>query len=127
MSCIVANLQQERLLKFPCTREAVGAGCKKQRSFCCATMPAHKMYVGDSAMNHSIDLPQSLLKRLDKVTAGTRTSPASIVKQAVKDRLDYEEWLLEQVDAGLADVAAGRVHSAEEMKKILGVKSVKKP
>ncbi|TNC97973.1 MAG: hypothetical protein FD121_740 [Gallionellaceae bacterium] len=65
-------------------------------------------------MNHSIDLPQSLLKRLDKVTAGTRTTPASIVKQAVMDRLDYEEWLLEQVDAGLADVAAGRVLTTEE-------------
>lgn len=65
-------------------------------------------------MNHSIDLPQSLLKRLEKVTAGTRTTPAAIVKQAVKDRLDNEEWLLEQVDAGLADVAAGRVLTNEE-------------
>ncbi len=77
-------------------------------------------------MNHAIDLPQSLLKRLDKITAGTRTTPASIVKQAVSDRLDYEEWLLEQVDAGLADVAAGRVHSADEVKKMLGIKNAKK-
>jgi predicted transcriptional regulator len=77
-------------------------------------------------MSHAIELPQSLLKRLDKFTAGTRTTPASIVKQAVIDRLDYEEWLLSEVDAGLADVKAGRVHTADEVKKMLGVKNVKK-
>lgn len=73
-------------------------------------------------MNHAIELPLSLIKRLNKFTAGTRTTPASIVKQAVIDRLDYEEWLLAEVDAGLADVEAGRVHTADEVKKILGVK-----
>lgn len=73
-------------------------------------------------MNHAIELPPYLIKRLDKLTAGTRTTPASIVKQAVIDRLDYEEWLLAEVDAGLADVEAGRVHTTDEVKKILGVK-----
>ena len=77
-------------------------------------------------MNHAIDLPQSLLKRLGKVTEGTRTTPASFIKEAVKQRVEYEEWLLEQVDAGLADVEAGRVHSSEEVKKKLGVKNAKK-
>ena len=65
-------------------------------------------------MNHAIELPQALLKRLNKITEGTRTTPESIVNQAVKDRLDYEEWLLAEVDAGLADVKAGRVMSNED-------------
>jgi len=52
--------------------------------------------------------------RLNKITEGTRTTPESIVNQAVKDRLDYEEWLLAEVDAGLADVKAGRVMSNED-------------
>ena len=77
-------------------------------------------------MSHTIELPQSLLNRLHKFTAGTRATPASIVRQAVKDRLDYEEWLLAEVDAGLVDADAGRVHSADEVKKLLGVKNVKK-
>ena len=77
-------------------------------------------------MNHVIELPQSLLNRLNKFTAGTHVTPASIIKQALKDRLDYEEWLLAEVDAGMADVDAGRVHTADEVKKMLGVKNVKK-
>ena len=77
-------------------------------------------------MSHTIELPQSLFNRLNKFTAGTRATPASIVKQAVKDRLDYEEWLLAEVDAGLADADAGRVLTADEVKKMLGVKNVKK-
>lgn len=77
-------------------------------------------------MTHAIELPQSLLNRLNKFTAGTRATPASIVKQAVIDRLDYEEWLLSEVNAGLADVEAGGVHTADEVKKMLGVKNVEK-
>jgi predicted transcriptional regulator len=77
-------------------------------------------------MSHAIELPQSLLNRLNKLTAGTRATPASIVKQAVIDRLDYEEWLLAEVDAGMADANAGRVHTADEVKKMLGLKNVKK-
>ena len=77
-------------------------------------------------MSHTIELPESLFNGLSKFTAGTRATPASIVKQAVKDRLDYEEWLLAEVDAGLADADAGRVHTADEVKKMLGLKNVKK-
>ena len=66
-------------------------------------------------MSSAITLPQTLIKRLEKISTGTRHTPESIVKQAVKDRLDYEEWKLEQIDAGLADIKAGRVISHEEM------------
>lgn len=76
--------------------------------------PACSNSLGGHAMNHAIELPQALLKRLNKITEGTRTTPESIVNQAVKDRLDYEEWLLAEVDAGLADVKAGRVMSNED-------------
>lgn len=77
-------------------------------------------------MDHAIDIPQSLLKRLDKVTAGTRSTPASIIKDAIKQRVAYEEYKRREIEAGLADIAAGRVHSADEVKKMLGVKNVKK-
>jgi predicted transcriptional regulator len=42
-------------------------------------------------MNNTITLPPSLFKRLE-----------------------YEEWKLEQIDAGLADLNAGRVLSDED-------------
>lgn len=66
-------------------------------------------------MSNTVTLPQTLIKRLEKISAGSRHTPESIVKQAVKDRLEYEEWKLEQIDAGLADIKAGRVISHAEM------------
>jgi predicted transcriptional regulator len=59
-------------------------------------------------MSNTITLPQTLLKRLEKISTGSRHTPESIVKQAVKNQLDYEEWKLEQIDAGLAELKAGK-------------------
>lgn len=65
-------------------------------------------------MNNTVTLPQTLIKRLEKITAGSRRTPDAIVKQAVKNQLDYEEWFAKQVEAGMADEKAGRVYSKEE-------------
>ena len=62
----------------------------------------------------TITLPQTLIKRLEKISAGSRHTPESIVKQAIKNQLDYEEWKLDQIDAGLADLKAGRILSDEK-------------
>ena len=62
-------------------------------------------------MNHPMTLPQTILKRLEKVAAASRRTPQSIVNQAISDRLEYEEWLLGQIDAGLEDIKAGRTLS----------------
>lgn len=66
-------------------------------------------------MNNTVTLPQSVVKRLEKISASSRHTPQSIIAQAVEDRLDYEEWKLKQIDAGLADIKAGRVISHQEM------------
>ena len=65
-------------------------------------------------MSNAITLPQTLIKRLEKISAGSRHTPQSIIKQAVADRLDYEEWKLEQIDAGLAELKAGKGIPHEE-------------
>lgn len=65
-------------------------------------------------MNNTVTLPQTLIKRLEKVTAGSRRTPDAIIRQAVKNQLDYEEWFIRQVEAGMADEKAGRVYSKEE-------------
>ena len=77
-------------------------------------------------MNNTITLPQAILKRLEKISSETRHTPQAIIKQAVADRLDYEEWLLGRVDAGIADADAGRVCSREAMLKKLGIKNAGK-
>lgn len=74
-------------------------------------------------MNHTITLPHATFKRLEKLSASSKISAASLVNQAVGDRLDYEEWLDKQVDAGIADIEAGRVHSSEEVRKRLGIQT----
>ncbi len=72
-------------------------------------------------MSNTFTLPQTLFKRLEKISAGTPAHPQAIIKQAITDRLEYEEWKLEQIDAGLADIKAGHVYSADEVYKKLGV------
>lgn len=71
-------------------------------------------------MSNAITLPQTMLKRLEKVSAVSRRTTGAIVKQAVAEKLEYEEWLIEQIDAGLADVKAGRVLSDEAFWKQIG-------
>lgn len=70
-------------------------------------------------MNQPITLPQAMLKRLEKISTASRCSPQKIVRQALTDKLEYEEWKLEQIDAGLADVKAGRTLSDTEFWKRL--------
>lgn len=72
-------------------------------------------------MSHAITLPQTIYKRLEKISAGSRHTPHAIIKQAIVDRLEYEEWKLAQIDAGLADIKAGRVYSTDEVYKKLGM------
>ena len=72
-------------------------------------------------MSNTITLPQTLFKRLEKISAGSRRTPQSIIKQAISDRLEYEEWKLKQIEAGLADIKAGRVYSTDEVYKKLGL------
>ena len=65
-------------------------------------------------MSNTITLPQSIINRLEKISASSRLTPQSIISKAISDRLDYEEWALEQIDEGIADIKAGRVLSDEE-------------
>ena len=59
----------------------------------------------------AITLSPALLKRLEKISSTSRRTPAAFVKQAVAEKLEYEEWALRQIDAGLSDVKAGRIIS----------------
>lgn len=59
-------------------------------------------------MSNTITLPQTLIKRLEKLSAGSRHTPEPIVRQAAKNQIEYEEWKLAQIDAGLAELKAGK-------------------
>ena len=72
-------------------------------------------------MSDTITVPQTIFKRLEKIFAGTWRTPQTIIQQATTDCLEYEEWKLKQIDAGLADIKAGRVYSTDEVYKKLGL------
>ncbi len=78
-------------------------------------------------MGNTITLPQTIFKKLEKISAGTRHTPQSFIKQAIADRIEHEEWKLEQIDAGLAELKAGKGISHDEFwAKIGTVKNARK-
>jgi predicted transcriptional regulator len=70
-------------------------------------------------MQNNIAVPQTMLKRLHKLSENSGTTPAAIVKRALAAQIEYEEWELKQIDAGLADIKAGRVMSDADFWKSL--------
>jgi len=65
-------------------------------------------------MTTTINLPQSVIKRLEKVAASSRCTPEALAKQAITERLDYEEWKSEKVRSSIESVKAGEVFGKEE-------------
>jgi antitoxin ParD1/3/4 len=66
-----------------------------------------------------VTLPEALKKHIEKrVADGDFTSPSDYVRALVRAERAYQEKraaLLRDVDAGLADVEAGRLYEGEEV------------
>ncbi len=65
-------------------------------------------------MTDTVHIPRTLAKRLEKVAAQSRRKPGDIVKSALKDQLDYEEWFLKEIDKGVAELDRGEAVSHGE-------------
>ncbi len=66
-------------------------------------------------MNDTVKIPKALVRRLTRVTAKVGVAPDALVKTALANQLDYEEWFLKAVDEGIADLDAGRTFSTREV------------
>mgnify|MGYP001184901583 CR=1 FL=1 len=55
-------------------------------------------------MNDNVKIPKALVKRVNRVTAQVGVTPDALVKAALANQLDYEEWFLKAVDEGIADL-----------------------
>jgi len=75
------------------------------------------MYLDNAylAMNDNVKIPKALVKRINRVTAQVGVTPGALVKTALANQLDYEEWFLKAVDEGIADLDAGRTFSTREV------------
>lgn len=57
----------------------------------------------------TITLPKRVFQRVEKLATATKRTPDAVVARILKERLDYEEYALRQIEEGLADIKAGRV------------------
>ena len=63
----------------------------------------------------TVQTDQTTLNELDALAATTHRSRDDLINHAIRSYLDTSDWQLERIDAGLADLSAGRVHPAEEV------------
>lgn len=66
-------------------------------------------------MSDTVKIPKALVRRLNRVTAKVGVAPDALVKTALANQLDYEEWFLKAVDEGIADLDASRTFSTREV------------
>lgn len=65
----------------------------------------------------SVRMGEEKLQRIDKLAKTTNRSRGWLINQAVDQYLEYEEWYLKAVEAGMEDVKVGRTISHAELKK----------
>ncbi len=65
----------------------------------------------------SVRMEEKKLQRIDKLAKTTNRSRGWLINQAVDRYLEYEEWYLRAVEAGMEDIKAGRIISHGELKK----------
>ena len=60
-------------------------------------------------MLDELKIPKTLSRRLEKVAMTAHINPVTILKTALKDKLDYMEWKEKAIAEGQADLDNGKV------------------
>ena len=64
----------------------------------------------------SLALSAQLSRRVEKLAQAAGRTPESMLSFVIRDGLDYCEYAVKNINEGLADVEAGRSHSAQEVR-----------
>ena len=72
-------------------------------------------HVRGEKMVDTVTLTKAFVRRVEKLSKATKRTPEAVVKSALDSGLDYEEWFLKQVDAGIAEANRGDLISHEEV------------
>ena len=67
-------------------------------------------------MLDELKLSKTLARRLEKVAATAHINPETILKTALKDKLDYLEWKEKAIAEGQADLDNGRVVTTAQIR-----------
>lgn len=61
-------------------------------------------------------LSAQLLRRIEKLAQAAGRTPESMLRFVIRDGLDYCEYAVKNINAGLADIEAGLTHSALDVR-----------
>ena len=64
----------------------------------------------------SLALSAQLSRRVVKLAQAAGQTPESMLRYVIRDGLDYCEYAVKSVNEGLADIEAGRTHSAQDIR-----------
>jgi predicted transcriptional regulator len=64
----------------------------------------------------SLALSAQLSRRVVKLAQAAGQTPESMLRFVIRDGLDYCEYAVKSVNEGLADIEAGRTHSAQDIR-----------
>ncbi len=65
----------------------------------------------------TIRMEDTVLDRVDSMAESVNRSRTWIINQAVERFLSYEEWFIQEVQAGVNEVASGKIASQEKVEK----------
>ena len=68
-----------------------------------------------STRNISVRMPQESIERIDKLAKALGRSRAWVLNQATEHYLDYEEWFVREVQAGLEEAREGQFQEHEAL------------
>ena len=77
-------------------------------------------------MNTPLAVPKTLQKRLEKIAAASRRKPEALLKTALQNQLDYEEWIMREIKTGLAELDRDEIVSHEDLKRALEIARVER-
>lgn len=66
----------------------------------------------------TVKMDEQLLQRVDGMASSLSRSRSWLITQALKRFVDYEDWYRAEGEAGLNDVAQGRVASEKDVAQI---------
>ncbi len=64
----------------------------------------------------SLTLSAQLSRRVQKLAQAAGRTPESMLRFVIRDGLDYCEYAVKSVNEGMADIEAGRAHSAQDVR-----------
>lgn len=67
--------------------------------------------------NFSIRIEDEIADKIDNFAKMQDRNRSYIINKAIKDYIEHEEYILEQINEGLKDIEEGRVHSFNEVQR----------